>query len=135
MYPHPSGSIGRQSDVRPGRYGGEAVRVLANAKGYTLENIEDYRVVDYRHTNEDGSTEWRNTDPKGEVTTDGSREGEGDPPPIEQDIVESPFVNVGFQDKDGEWHYYWIDGPFDEEFWLDDAIEQIVHEYGIVLGE
>lgn len=100
-----------------------------------MDNLEDYRVVDYRHTNEDGSTEWRNTDPRGTVTTDGSREGQGDDPPTTQDIEESPYVNVGFKDSDGEWHYYWIDGPLDEEFWIDDAIEQIVDEYGIVLGE
>lgn len=100
-----------------------------------MENVENYRVVDYRHTNPNGSTSWKNTDPEGFVTTDGSREGEGDPEPTTQDIEDSPYVNVGFQDADGEWHYYWIDGPFDEEFWIDDAIEQIVDEYGIVLGE
>lgn len=100
-----------------------------------MDNIIDYRVVDYLHINDDDSQEWRNTDPKGSVTTDGSRLGQGDPEPTTQDIEDSPYVNIGFQDEDGNWHYYWINGPFDELFWIDDAIEQIVDEYGIVLGE
>lgn len=100
-----------------------------------MDNLEDYRVVDYRHTNSDGSTEWRNTDPKGVTTTDGNREGQGDAPPTTQDVIESPYVNVGFKDSDGIWHYYWIEEDFDEEFWLNDAIEQIADKYGIILGE
>lgn len=100
-----------------------------------MENVVDYRVVDYRHTNKDGSTEWRNTDPKGQVTTDGSRQGQGDPDPTTEDIENSPYVNVGFQDSDGDWHYKWINGPFSAEFWIDDAITEIISEYGIILGE
>lgn len=100
-----------------------------------MEDVTDYRIVDYEHVNEAGVREWRNTDPEGSITTDGSREGQGDPDPTTEDIENSDWVNVGFQDKDGEWYYYWIQGPFDEDFWIDDAIEQIVGEYGIVLGE
>lgn len=91
---------------------------------------EGYRVVDYANTN----GEWMNTDPVGKVTTDGSRMGQGDPPPTTEDIEASPWINVGFQDADGEWYYRWIQGPFDEEFWIDDAIEQLAHEYGISYG-
>lgn len=100
-----------------------------------MENIINYRVVDYEHVNDDGEKEWRNTDPEGELTTDGQREGEGDPDPTTEDIENSDWVNIGFQDSDGNWHYYWVHGPFDDEFWLDDVIEQIIDEYGIVLGE
>lgn len=74
----------------------------------------EYRVVDYMDTN----GEWRNTD-------------EGDPDPSEADILETPYVNIGFTDTDDNWHYRWVDGPFDEDFWLDDAIEEIADEYGI----
>lgn len=96
----------------------------------SVAEVEPYRVVDYQDV---GGT-WRNTDPEGRVTTDGSRMGQGDPEPTTADIEASDWVNIGFQDDDGEWHYYWIFGPFDEDFWLDDAIEQIVHEYGIAYG-
>lgn len=129
-----AGSDGK-SAVRCPWYGGRVVRVSASLKGLVVENIVNYRVVDYEHVNEDGDKEWRNTDPEGELTTDGQREGEGDPEATTEDIENSDWVNIGFQDTDGNWHYYWIHGPFDEEFWLDDAIEQIISEYGIVLGE
>lgn len=100
-----------------------------------MDDIVDYRIVDYQHVNDDDRLEWRNTDPEGTVTTDGSREGQGHAEPTTEDIENSSWVNVGFQDSEGEWHYYWIEGPFDEEFWISDAIEQLVSSYGIVLGE
>lgn len=104
-----------------------------------MEDLIDYRIVDYQKTieNDKGESEkvWMNTDPKGSVTTDGSRMGQGDPDPTTEDIENSDWVNVGFQDKEGEWHYYWLKGPFDEEFWISDSIEQVTGEYGIVLGE
>lgn len=100
-----------------------------------MRDVVDYRIVDYEHIVSDGHKVWRNTDPTDQITTDGSRYGGGDPDPTEQDIEDSEWVNVGFLDSDGEWHYYWIRGPFDEEFWIEDAIEQIIAEYGIVLGE
>jgi hypothetical protein len=100
-------------------------------RGRLVENIVSYRVVDYQSTDGD----WRNTDPKGSVTTDGSRMGQGDSEPTVEDIESSPWINVGFEDADGDVHYKWIKGPFDEDFWVDEAIEQIVDEYGIVLGE
>ena len=100
-----------------------------------MDKIVEYRVVDYQHVNEDGSKTWYNTDPKGQATTDGNRMGQGDPEPTTKDIEASDWVNVGFQDEHGDWRYYWIQGPLDEDFWIDDAIEQIVDEYGIVLGE
>lgn len=100
-----------------------------------MDGIVDYRIVDYLHIADDGTEEWRNTDPEGKVTTDGSRFGQGDSDPSVEDIENSPYVNVGFKDVEGDWHYYWIDGPFDEDWWIDDAIEQIADEYGIVLGE
>lgn len=100
-----------------------------------MRDVYDYRVVDYLHITGDGREEWRNTDPPGQITTDGSRTGQGDPEPTTEDIENSPWVNVGFQDTDGDLHYYWLQGPFDEEWWLDDAIEQVVDQYGIVLGE
>lgn len=96
-----------------------------------MEDIVDYRVVDYQST--DGT--WRNTDPKGQITTDNSRMGQGDPEPTVEDIEHTPWVNVGFEDKHGDTIYKWIQGPFDEDFWISDAIEQIADEYGIVLGE
>lgn len=89
-----------------------------------------YRVVDYQDVN----GVWRNTDPVGQVTTDGSRTGQGDPEPTTEDIEASPWINVGFEDDDGEIYYKWIQGPFDAEFWIDDAIEQIVGEYNIPYG-
>lgn len=100
-----------------------------------MEKIRDYRVVDYQHELPSGEKVWRNTDPKGQVTTDGSRMGQGDPPPTQKDIQISEWVNVGFTDEHGDTIYKWIKGPFDSEFWIDDAILQIVDEYGIVLGE
>lgn len=78
----------------------------------------DFRVVDYLGS--DG--EWKNTDK-------GARE------PLEQEIEDSPYVNIGFKDADGNWHYRWIDGPFDEDFWLEDAIHEIASEYGFVVGQ
>lgn len=95
----------------------------------------EYRVIDYLHITPTGRENWKNTDPKGSVTTDGTRIGKGHKPPTQKDIEDSPYVNLGFRDDEGEWHYRWVDGPFDEEFWLDDAIGEIVAEYGIVLGE
>lgn len=100
-----------------------------------MDDVVNYRVIDYEHVEDDGTKVWRNTDPVGHPTTDGSRMGQGDPDPTVSDIENSDWVNIGFQDKDGEWHYYWIQGPFDEEFWIEDSIEQIIGEYGIVLGE
>jgi hypothetical protein len=100
-----------------------------------VKDVTDFRVVDYEHVNEAGVREWRNTDPVGTVTTDGSRDGQGDPDPTTEDIENSDWINVGFKDSDGEIHYYWMDGPFDDEFWIDDAIEQIASKYGIILGE
>ncbi len=104
-----------------------------------MDDIVNYRVVDYQKVVEveEGKFEkiWMNTDPEGELTTDGSREGQGDPDPTTEDIENSDWVNVGFQDKDGDWHYYWLKGPFDEEFWIDDSINEVINEYGIVLGE
>lgn len=98
--------------------------------------IIDYRVIDYAHLNpKTDELEWRNTDPKGAPTTDGARMGQGDDDPTTEDIENSPYINVGFKDADGDWHYYWISGPFDEEFWVDEAIVEIVDEYSIVLGE
>jgi hypothetical protein len=94
-----------------------------------------YRVVDYLHITPGGNKVWKNTDPKGQPTTDGTRMGQGNKEPNQQDIEDSPHVNLGFQDADGNWHYYWVDGPFDSEFWLDDAIIEIVAEYLIVMGE
>lgn len=96
-----------------------------------MENIVEYRIVDY----EDLNGEWRNTDPKGQITTDGSRYGQGDPEPTTEQIENSSWVNVGFEDIHGDVTYKWIEGPFDEEFWVSDAIIEIAHEYGIVLGE
>lgn len=96
-----------------------------------MDDITGYRIVDYQDT----SGEWRNTDPKGQVTTDGSRTGQGDPAPSTEDIEASDWVNVGFEDSSGDTHYKWIQGPFDEDFWITDAIAQIADEYGIVLGE
>lgn len=95
-----------------------------------MENIVSYRVVDYKGS--DG--EWKNTDPKGSVTTDGSRMGQGDEPPTTQEIQESPYVNVGFWDSDGNIIYKWITGPFTDTFWIEDAIEEIADEYSISLG-
>lgn len=100
-----------------------------------MDNITGWRIVDYQHELEDGTKVWRNTDPKGKVTTDGTRMGQGDPKASQKDIEISDWVNVGFTDKHGDTYYKWIQGPFDSEFWIDDAIEQIVDEYGIVLGE
>ena len=96
-----------------------------------MEDIVDYRIVDYQSP--DGT--WRNTDPKNRVTTDGNRMGQGDPPPSVEDIEASTYVNVGFEDKDGNITYKWIEGPFDEDYWISDAIIEIADEYGIVLGE
>lgn len=96
-----------------------------------MEDIISYRVVDYQST--DG--EWRNTDPKGMITTDGSRYGQGDSEPTVEDIEHTPWVNVGFEDKHGDITYKWIQGPFDEDYWISDAILEIADEYGIALGE
>lgn len=96
-----------------------------------MEDIVNYRVVDYQDT----SGNWRNTDPIGKTTTDGSRTGQGDPEPTVEDIESSEWINVGFEDKNGDITYKWIKGPFDEDFWVSDAIIEIASEYGIVLGE
>lgn len=77
----------------------------------------EYRVVDY--LGHDGV--WKNTD-------------QGDPEPLDSEIEGSPEVNLGFVDQDGNWHYRWVDGPFDEDFWLDDAAEQVADRYGYVIG-
>lgn len=96
-----------------------------------MEDIVKYRVVDYKGSDGD----WKNTDPKGHVTTDGSRMGQGDREPTPKEIENSPHINVGFWDRDGNIHYYWIEGPFNKDFWIDDAIVEIADEYSIVLGE
>ncbi len=90
----------------------------------------EYRVVDYMDTR----GVWRNTDPVGHVTTDGSRMGQGDKPPTTADIQASPHINVGFWDSDGNIIYKWIEGPFTDTFWIDDAIIEIADEYNITLG-
>lgn len=77
----------------------------------------EYRIVDY--LGRDG--EWKNTD-------------DGDLDPQQSDILRADQINVGFTDNDGEWHYRWIDGPFDEDFWIDDAIDEIADLYGIPVG-
>lgn len=104
-----------------------------------MDDVASYRIIDYQKVvyDDEGNAEkvWMNTDPTGEKTTDGSREGQGDPDPTTEDIENSDWVNVGFKDFRGEWHYYWIQGPFDEDFWIDDAIGEVINEYGIVLGE
>lgn len=77
----------------------------------------NYYVVDYKDTNGD----WRNTD-------------QGDPDPSSDDIMASPEINIGWEDEDKNWHYRWVDGPFDADFWLDDAIVEIADEYGISIA-
>jgi hypothetical protein len=76
-----------------------------------------YRVVDYQSA--DG--EWINTD-------------EGGPEPTDIDIESTSWVNIGWKDTDDNWHYRWVEGPFDKDFWLNDAITEIADEYGITIA-
>lgn len=80
-----------------------------------MDEPMEWRIVDYQGT--DG--QWYNTD-------------EGDDPPTDEDIENTPYVNVGWNDEDGNWHYRWVDGPFDQDdFWIDDAIYELSDAYGI----
>lgn len=100
-----------------------------------MTEFNDYRVVDYLHITPGGNEVWKNTDPKGSTSTTGTHSGQGNKPPTQKDLEVSPYISIGFKDELGEWHYYWVDGPFDSNFWVDDAIIEIVSEYGIVMGE
>jgi hypothetical protein len=79
--------------------------------------LVEYRVVDYA----DASGEWVNTD-------------EGAPEPTLEDIYEAVELNVGWTDTDGNWHYRWLEGPFSEDFELEDAIAEASDKYGIDVG-
>lgn len=77
----------------------------------------NYKVVDYQS----GDGYWVNTDQGGST-------------PTETDIEGSPWINIGWEDQDQNWHYRWVEGPFDSDFWLDDAITEIANEYGISIA-
>lgn len=77
----------------------------------------EWEIIDYQGA--DGN--WYNTD-------------DGDPRPSDLDIESSPMINVGWNDVDGEWHYRWIDGPFSEDYWIDDAIYEASDAYGIEIA-
>lgn len=77
----------------------------------------NYRVVDYRNLN----GEWINTD-------------EGGAAPTDADIEDTPELSLGWEDEDGNWHYRWVDGPFSDDFGLEDAIIEIASEYDISIA-
>lgn len=81
-----------------------------------MDEEYEYRVIDYM--GEDGN--WYHVP-------------DGDPEPTTEDLMETPEVCVGFLDADDNWHYRWIDGPFDDDYWIDDAIEETADYYGIDL--
>jgi len=43
--------------------------------------------------------------------------------PTDAQLAEADVVHVGWEDPDTNWHYRWIYGPFDEEFYIWEAIE------------
>jgi hypothetical protein len=55
----------------------------------------------------------------------------GGPLPSDNDLVYSDMVVLSYTDKDREVSYFTVHSGFDEDYTIEDAIEDLESEYGI----